>query len=482
MKLTATGVFTPHLIPDCTFLTVRRKRGPKGPRRATGEKIQQLQDELISKRLAVTNTHSEFADPQRNSKSENENSKPAYEDYVRYIEIFRQRLYSVWPVLDCESLVKQLAEDQNDFEAHALAASLCSAVIAQLRLPEHGAEKLLGAVTSFEFAEEAQLLRRKFEYRETYSTASVLTSFFLHIYYANAEKLRSAGFFLREAIGCAQGLQMEEPEIYHPIWTQENQLKLRIFWVLFISERTYCIQNGLPMVLQAIDYLPELVADASQDKNILSAFVSLTQLFFYLDSGLARALRSYSSKTCASCPGYHKEGISAIQNRLCDEENDNTLRESQKVDIMVTRQWVRTLVWQYTISRFAVSCNSEDLAFSSLLPITIAKETLSIFSKVSTNSIKTHGYGIEIKVHLLADTLLDVLICVPATSGGHSMLFGARDALNSLEHLLLLVGGPASPFLQGLRERMAKVEFPAPWSRWLDPTGSESDDSESISS
>ncbi|KAF3935718.1 hypothetical protein ABW19_dt0208545 [Dactylella cylindrospora] len=455
------------------FARVRRKRGPKGPRITTSEKVQQIQEDLISARLSATQG-SLLHNAVNGAASENVNI--TYEDYIRYLDIFKQRLYSVWPVLDCDDLIQRLSDDPSDHETYALAASLCSAVIAQLRLPEHETEPSSRSITSWHFSQEAQKLRQLFEYRETFSIASLLTSFFLHIYYANAEKLRSAGFFLREAIGCSFGLRMHESESYVPTWERENQLKIRIFWVLFISERTYCIQNGMPMMLQTIEYLPETTEDDSQERKVLSAFVNLTQLFVHLDSGFAKSLQGDTSKSCSSCPGYHREEMSAIQQKLCGAEGEgNDLRESQQVDIMVTRQWIRTLLWQYTISHFAVSCNSTDLAFSSLLPAEIAKETLSNFNKFSPSSIKTHGYGIEIKLFRLADTLLDVLVCVPASSSGHTMLFGARDALHALEHLLLMVGGTASPFLHGLRERMAKSEIPVPWARWLEPPESESD-------
>ncbi|KAF3906727.1 hypothetical protein AA313_de0201391 [Arthrobotrys entomopaga] len=462
----------------CTFLRVQRKRGPKGPRTSTNERIKQRQEDLYFAALIATDDRSS---PETISLR---NTDIVYEDYIKYLDIFKERLYSVWPVVDYDELVQRLLADDTDYESYALAASLCAATIAQLRLPEHKSTELISSVTSLQFVEEAHRLRSLFEYREIFSTASLLTSFFLHIFYANAEKIRSAGSLLREAIGCAFGLHMHESESYVPTSTRENQIKIRIFWILFISERTYCIQNKTPMMLYPIEYLPEIAEDDTQDRKLLSAFVSLTQLFVHLNSEFAKSLYGSTSDACGSCQEYHKDEMSLLQSNLCTQEEDGDLRESQRVDIAVTRQWIRTLLWQYTVSHFLVSSTSEDPAFSSLLPAQIAKEMLSTFDNFSPRSIKVHGYGMELKLFCLADALLDVLVCVPPSSSGHSMLFGARDALHALEHLLLMVGGAVSPFLQGLRDRMAKSNIPVPWVRWLteaSETECDTDSADSVS-
>lgn len=66
----------------------------------------------------------------------------------------------------------------------------------------------------------------------------------------------------------------------------------------------------------------------------------------------------------------------------------------------------------------------------------------------------------------MADSLLDVLMCVPSATTGHGMLVGSRDALHSLEHVLLTVGGPNSPFLEMLRRRMAESDLPIASFQW----------------
>ena len=167
------------------------------------------------------------------------------------------------------------------FESYALAAATCSAAIAQLRLPEHAPD--FTPVSSRTFAQEAQLLRTCFDYRERPTLDALLTSFFLHIYFSNADKLRSAAHFLRESLTYAQQMFLHHPDTYQSMACEEYELRLRIYWILFVSERcerklntsrrpkslanqltrTYCVQNGLPTTLRVIPQTPRSDMDIS---------------------------------------------------------------------------------------------------------------------------------------------------------------------------------------------------------------------------
>lgn len=141
----------------------------------------------------------------------------------------------VWPVISCDDLLSKLAADPTDYEAYALAASLCAALIAQLRLPEHCQAR--HTTSSLQFATDCLRMRDLYDYRESYSLSSVLIPFFLHIYYANSSKLRTAGFFLREAITYVHALELGRPETYDHLGRKERSLRLRLYWLLLVSER-----------------------------------------------------------------------------------------------------------------------------------------------------------------------------------------------------------------------------------------------------
>lgn len=96
-----------------------------------------------------------------------------------------------------------------DNEAYILAVALSAATGAQLQLPIFGTENKIDAAY---LAAEVCRCRSIYEYREKSSYDAVLTSFFLHIYYATLLKPRSSMMFLQEAITFAKLLEIEYEE------------------------------------------------------------------------------------------------------------------------------------------------------------------------------------------------------------------------------------------------------------------------------
>ncbi|KIW93066.1 uncharacterized protein Z519_06916 [Cladophialophora bantiana CBS 173.52] len=377
--------------------------------------------------------------------------------YERFLEVFRLRLYSVWPVVSYGELIAALRNNQEDYESYSLAAALCAAVIAQLRLPEHVVS--FNCVSSSEMVAESQKLRQLFEYQENYSMTSLLTSFFLHIYFANADKLRTAGFHLRETLTYAHGLKLHLLDDYADMNFREHQLRLRVYWILFVSERTYCVQNGLPTTLRPINEFPSTDPIEGYDGAPLPAFIALIRLFTFLDGDI---LWPIPSSAAVSIQGAPKNQISVLQHDLTRHPLSEELDESQRVDILATRNWIRILLWQYTITHFPVSCHAHDQAFSALLPATIAHDMLSVLENVSWKSIQPHGYGMELKIFRIADCLLDVLLCAPTSAVMRGLLMESRQSLHLLEKVLADVGGTGSHFFSTLQQRMVESQLPVP--------------------
>lgn len=263
-----------------TSIQARQKRGPKGgPRDATSTKIRQFQKLIRDSHVrdrSFPNTSTTSSIDGTETDGNHESSSPSgwspapsappapaqcncgsespaprrgvlpgpptvhrnlipLEEYRCFIRLFHQQAFPIWPVVSADDLLGQLSQPDPDPECLALAASLCAATIAQLRLPEHMPTR--NSKSSLQFATECLWFRERYDYRETHSTASVLIPFFLHIYYANANKLRTAGFFLRESIAYVHATKLGQPQTYQHLDEGERALRLRIYWLLFISER-----------------------------------------------------------------------------------------------------------------------------------------------------------------------------------------------------------------------------------------------------
>ncbi|KAJ4266276.1 hypothetical protein NW762_004260 [Fusarium torreyae] len=436
---------------ECTALRARKKRGPKGgPRTTTRDRVERFQESIKN-----TQSRSQLTTSRDENKQVDSPSSPPLppyrlplREYQRFLEISKQPVSSIWMVVNPDEILTEITQDEHAYEAHALAAALCAATIAQLRLPEHAGPK--NTPSSAQFAAECLQLREHYDYRESYTVASALIPFFLHVYHANGSKLRTAGLFLREAVTYAQLMHLGDPETYSHLNKKERNLRLIAYWLILITERTYTAQHGMPAVLPVIDTFPDTHDDVEDDRRMQS-FIALTKLFAYLESNLTT---TYSNQQ-----PLERQKLVSYQAALCLDSHDQAAREAQKVDLFVTRQWVRLLLWEYTARHFAMSCYPENEAFSLFLPVKIGHEMISLFSMVTNAAIKTHGYGIELKVFRLADAMLDIVACTPWSAHGNGMLLGSGDILYSLQHVLHAVGGPESTFLRQIQTRMSQLEL-----------------------
>ncbi|GKU01006.1 sucrose utilization protein suc1 [Fusarium langsethiae] len=407
---------------ECTALRIRKKRGPKGGvRTTTKDRVERFQETIKNNQSCTTETTTPGPLP-----------LPAYRiplpEYQRILSISKRLATSIWIVINPEHLFTKIFENSEDYESHALAAAICAATIAQLRLPEHAGP--LNTTSSLQFATECLQLRELYDYRESHSLDSALIPFFLHVYHSNGNKLRTAGLFLREAVTQVQLMQLGYPETYAHLSKSEQSLRLRIYWLVLITERTYSAQHGLQAVLQVIDVFPDIQDDMADERR-LQAFVSLTRLFAYLESNLT----TFSSNQ----QPLERQKLVSYQAALCLDSHDHAAREAQRVDLFVTRQWIRLILWEYTARHFAMSCYPDDEAFSLFLPVKIGHKMLSLFSMVTNAAIKTHGYGIELKVFRLADAMLDIIACTPFSAHGN--------------------GGKDSGFLHKIQNRMSQLEL-----------------------
>jgi hypothetical protein len=107
--------------------------------------------------------------------------------YYATLDLFKARLYSVWPIISTDELKARMASSDTDPDpsSHALAAAACAATLAQLKVPHAGFNENLRPVSGEEFAKECLMIRSKISTCPEPSIASLNTSIFLHMFYAN---------------------------------------------------------------------------------------------------------------------------------------------------------------------------------------------------------------------------------------------------------------------------------------------------------
>jgi hypothetical protein len=156
--------------------------------------------------------------------------------FEQYLGLYQQALYPVWPVVNIENLLYRL-QDSTDIEAYALAAAVSAVTIAQLKPASHEALGRFGGDDGAFMAAESSRARNEMDHLEHPSTSVLLSSFFLHVSYANRGHIRKGAMLLREAITFAQMLALDKAMHYANLSKIEAQLHLRMIWLLFVTER-----------------------------------------------------------------------------------------------------------------------------------------------------------------------------------------------------------------------------------------------------
>lgn len=124
---------------------------------------------------------------------------------ISLFEIYRLRMYPVWPVLDVDIVLSQVRDTNSGPDVYVLATALCAATAAQLDLDPIDHEN--SHITSQDLEMECNRLRSLCDYREHPNTDQVLASFFLHVYHAKRDRQKAAFLYLQEAISLDRLLQ-----------------------------------------------------------------------------------------------------------------------------------------------------------------------------------------------------------------------------------------------------------------------------------
>jgi hypothetical protein len=144
-------------------------------------------------------------------------------------------MYPVWLIIKVERLVAALQRPDPDIEVFALGYAVAAATIAQIQpAPSSRPEN----VTAEMMESRCQYARTKCNKSVTPNITTLRIAFFLHIYYENQMPggLQSI-LYLREAITISQMIGLHREAYYVNVALEEQQIRRRTFWLLFVTER-----------------------------------------------------------------------------------------------------------------------------------------------------------------------------------------------------------------------------------------------------
>ena len=403
------------------------------------------------------------------SSSDTNHHRISGESFLPYIRLFYAHMFPIMPIIDRSIYLDPSYYTNSGMwtsDMYAFLCSVCAATVVQLdesiaQPPQLSPVKRTGDV----FADECLRERRAFDYVESASTLSIMTSFFLFAYYGNHEKHAKAWHYLQESITFAENLNMDDESSYAKLDPVEAQWRRRLYWLLFITERAYAVQRRKHTRLHASVHLPAVFE--SEDPQLLNGFVNLANLFSAVDDNFVRAWRG--SRKASLC---NEAWLAQTQEQLDKAALAmGNITETQHLDIAVTREWLHVLAWQMGVSNGLIWGKGEG-GMRLDYPIELARRVVEITSGANALALDSHGIGMvslsfckrclrtftdsnvqEQKLSDIAGCLADVLRC---TAGDTSATFlEGKKYLDILLQKLSSIRGKESRYLKPL---MSKVE------------------------
>ena len=353
------------------------------------------------------------------------------------------------PILHRERLQEKIAREiDQSIEAYCLITSLCAFMMIQPGMPLPG--KSVGVRTDSDdlvpskfttatmLLEEVLRLRKVIEYAENPTLESVQTSLFLFACYFGLDKHNKAWYHLREATTLAQIVGMQEEPSYLNGDPVDSIMKRRLYWLLFITERAYALQRHRPLTLHATIELPSVDEDCAERK-IINGFLHMINLFRPFDDTFI-GLWNKARNDCSTA------WLAQLQAQLSDALPKNlNSTETQAADIVTSQQWLRTMVWQLSITNGYLSSTSPNSSMTFQYPIEIAKALMADVSLLPQQALEVHGIGLIEKLFDVACTVTDVIAYVPLDS--NILEVGPSEYLNHFLRLISNLRGGGSRFL-----------------------------------
>ncbi|KAL9603992.1 MAG: hypothetical protein Q9219_000754 [cf. Caloplaca sp. 3 TL-2023] len=418
----------------CTYDAIPQKKGPKGNRAKVISELRLREGQKKAEHRRQESMNS-YGDPTSSPSSPKLSGLLTHELIVGCIEFYFTNMYPTMPILRDEQLWRLVAIMDHSVEAYCLLCSFCAFMLIQPGIESKAGhaikilESSLAHNTSLgRVLLDGGLRRRKcYDYIENPSVNAVMTSFFTFGCLFGLDRHNTAWFHLREATTLAQTIGMQEEKTYVN-WEPAEATCMR---------RAYALQKHRPLTLHATIKLPSAAEDPSKP---IAGFLYLVNLYRSFDDTFI-GLWNKSRVECSTLWLAHlqKQLTQALPTIL-----DCT--ETQAADLRISQHWLRTIVWQLSITNGFLSSTSADSSMTFTYPIQIAKDLVSVTSRFSQRSMEVHGVGLIEKLFDIACTLIDVMSCVPIESPNSDI--GPLDYLNHLVRLISTLRRGESRYLQ----------------------------------
>ncbi|KAK6200899.1 putative sucrose utilization protein SUC1, partial [Scheffersomyces amazonensis] len=419
----------------CTNNRIRKKCGPKP------NKFKSTNNSNSNSSSRQSSTSSQFSkkpktnlysQPQLCSSCDKE-MRISLSLIVPSLQIYQTWFYGVWPVISVPQLISNLTSVDFGFElsqetsvSYALCLAVSAAVSRQMTfLSEKSSLPQVPVNIDFEsVAKEAIRIRDLYDHRLNPNCETLLTSFFLYVYYINIkDATATAIIYLREAISMAQILKLHDAKTYMRKPVAEAHRLKKIFYLLLITERFMCIEDNVPVILDACVPYPSL--EEEEYPELLSGFIELVHIFsipnrdffekmleFNDDGGSGNSSDNYKMLHSFLHDASHsmsESQIIEVDSKLRNISLTHLASDIQKANILLSKSWMRSLTWHIAQKRGVLkrNFNDNDSCLSFNYPATIANDFLKSICGIPIYAFESNGPGVVVKLLEIASGLAD---------------------------------------------------------------------------
>ncbi|RYO99696.1 hypothetical protein DL763_001304 [Monosporascus cannonballus] len=398
------------------------------------------------------------------------NSRNYFHLIPQCVDLYYRHVYPIMPLLYMPALratIKRHMEPTEKNLIYALCALTAfhmsgkslSATVATVPPPAQSWE----AVGRF-FLEECRIVRRTYDFLEDMSLGAVVSSFWMSTSYFEISDDRKSWYYLRMAMNLALDMGLHDDASYSSFGPEDKLCRQRIFWILFVTERSFAILRNKPLTLRKTPSLPAK-GHSYEAPEIHAGFVKLVRSYMPLDESFVNAWNDGSDPGVSATTYLHLQEILAqpldffrkprrrhsvalaaisIQD---DEAGETEPTAIQKADLLMTQQWLRLIVWQSSFRQglLSTAASNESMTFS--FPLSIARDTVRALQSLPSHAIEVHGMGIFEKIFEVGTWCVNVLGAYDYRPNSPSHPFGGvADGATGMDHIrgdlsLLTQGG-----------------------------------------
>ncbi|GFF96664.1 hypothetical protein IFM61392_10421 [Aspergillus lentulus] len=239
------------------------------------------------------------------------------------------------------------------------------------------------------------------------SILQAVTSIFIQICYMSLGQYDLGLFYLREAISIVYPLRINDEAFMAGLDLTERCRRQRLYWLCFIHERFRSVLHFSPAMMHPCAQLPQ--DDPTLEPNISHGWSQLIKTFLLLDpTFISLWTGDRSQVTIQWIERKHREFNDEGWNLEA-----SMLSHLQQADLVLTRQWMQTLLWQMAVSNCLLSTYASCPSLSLGMPLRLSDQLRQFLGRTSRHMIQIHGSSILSKLLEMVNIIADVVIHGP---------------------------------------------------------------------